>query len=176
MDRLVACGAAVVITACEFFGVGFASADPTTPTPGPSTAPSAAPASAPSTEAVTPHLPPVGPVAAIDRDGTFAVGTELQPGVYSSAGPAEGTKCYWRRIGADNTTLNNALSSQPQVVLIEATDVAFKTRGCQPWQLTEDAVLPGETPPWLSQLKLRHELDILNGLAGQSGNGQLPPY
>lgn len=115
-------------------------------------------------------------MAAIDRDGTFAVGTELQPGIYSSAGPAEGTKCYWRRIGADNVTLNNALSSQPQLVLIEATDVAFKTRGCQPWQLTQDAVLTGETPPWLSQLKLRHELDILNGLAGQSGNGQLPPY
>ena len=172
MDRLVACGAAVVITACQFLGVGSASADPATPTPAPPTAP----ASAPSTEPATPHSPAVGPVAAIDRDGTFAIGTELQPGIYASAGPVEGTKCYWRRIGTDNTTLNNALTSQPQVVLIEATDVAFKTRGCQPWQLTEDAVLPGETPPWLSQLKLRHQLDILNGLAGQSGNGQLPPY
>ena len=176
MERLVACGAAVVITACQFLGVGSASADPATPTPAPSTAPSSAPAGAPSTEPVTPHLPQVGPVAAIDRDGTFAIGTELQPGIYASAGPAEGTKCYWRRIGADNVTLNNALTSQPQLIQIEATDVAFKTRGCQPWQLTADAVLPGETPPWLSQLKLRHELDILNGLAGQSGNGQLPPY
>ena len=168
MDRVIAYGAAVVITACQFGG-GVASADPAPPTP-------TAPSTAPVTETATPHSPQVGPLTAIDRDGTFAVGTEIQPGIYASAGPAEGTKCYWRRIGADNTTLNNALSSQPQVVLIEATDVAFKTRGCQPWQLTQDAVLPGETPPWLSQLKLRHELDILNGLAGQSGNGQLPSY
>jgi len=168
VDRVIAYGAAVVITACQFGG-GVASADPAPPTP-------TAPSTAPVTETATPHSPQVGPLTAIDRDGTFAVGTEIQPGIYASAGPAEGTKCYWRRIGADNTTLNNALSSQPQVVLIEATDVAFKTRGCQPWQLTQDAVLPGETPPWLSQLKLRHELDILNGLAGQSGNGQLPSY
>lgn len=57
------------------------------------------------------------------------------------------------------------------------TDVAFKTNGCQPWQPTDAAAAPpGQTPPWLSQLQLRHSLDILNGLAGQSGNGQLPPY
>ena len=63
----------------------------------------------------------------------------------------------------------------PQTVQILDTDVTFRTRGCQPWQPT-DAQPPGVTPPWLSQLQLRHNLDILNGLAGQSGNGQLPPY
>ena len=154
MGRVIAFVLLVVTVACVGTGVGVAAADPITPAP----------------------VPPPGPVTAIDRDGTFTVGTQIVPGVYSSAGPAEGTKCYWRRIGADNVTLNNALSSQPQVVQIEATDVAFKTNGCQPWQLTDGAALPGQTPPWLSQLQLRHELDILNGLAGQSGNGQLPPY
>ena len=152
MGRLFAWVLLTVTVACG--GTGVALASPSTPVP----------------------VPPAGPVTAIDHDGTFAVGTQIAPGVYSSAGPAEGTKCYWRRIGADNVTLNNALSSQPQVVQIEATDVAFKTSGCQPWQLTDDAALPGQTPPWMSQLQLRHELDILNGLAGQSGNGQLPPY
>jgi hypothetical protein len=112
----------------------------------------------------------------MDRDGTFTVGTQITPGVYASAGPVEGTTCYWRRIGADDVTLNNALTAQPQVVQIETTDIAFKTRGCQPWQLTDAAVPPGQTPPWLSQLQLRRDLDILNGLAGQSGLGQLPPY
>ena len=112
----------------------------------------------------------------MDHDGVFQVGTQITPGVYASSGPAEGTTCYWRRIGADNVTLNNALSAQPQVVQIEATDIAFKTRGCQPWQLTDSAVPPGQTAPWLAQLQLRHELDVLNGLAGASGNGQLPPY
>lgn len=103
------------------------------------------------------------------------MGTDIAPGVYASAGPVEGGTCYWKRIGADNTTLDNALTKQPQVVAIEATDVAFKTNGCQPWQLTDGAP-PAETPPWLAQLQLRQNLDILNGLAGRSGNGQLPPY
>ena len=163
MGRLFASALLVVTLGCGVLGAGVATADPSPPTP-PAT---------PTTP--SPGLPP-GPITAIDQDGTFTVGTQITPGVYASAGPAEGTKCYWRRIGADDTTLNNALSSQPQVVLIEATDVAFKTRGCQPWQLTDDAAVPGQTPPWLSQLQLRHSLDILNGLAGQSGNGQLPPY
>jgi hypothetical protein len=114
---------------------------------------------------------PAGPLI---EDGTFAVGTDIAPGVYASAGPVEGETCYWRRIGADNVTLNNALTSQPQLIAIEATDVAFKTRGCQPWQLTQDGIPPEEIPPWLAQLRLRNELNVLNGLAGASGNGQLP--
>lgn len=133
-------------------------ASPTTPTP-------AAP---------SPVGPPPGPQA-IDQDGTYAVGTDIPAGVYASAGPVDGGTCYWKRVGADNATLGNALTKQPQVVVIEATDVAFKTNGCQPWQLT-DGPPPAETPPWLAQLQLRHNLDVLNGLAGQSGNGQLPPY
>lgn len=119
-----------------------------------------------------PILP--GPPA-VDADGTYTVGTDIIAGVYASGGPVDGGTCYWRRIGADDATLNNALTKQPQLVVIEATDVAFKTNGCQPWQPT-DAAPPAQTPPWLAQLQLRHDLNILNGLAGQSGNGQLPAY
>ena len=115
------------------------------------------------------------PAPGISHDGTYSVGTDIAPGVYASDGPVAGGVCYWRRVGADNVTLNNAMSKQPQIVVIEATDVTFKTKGCQPWQPT-DAQPPGATSPWLSQLQLRHDLDVLNGLAGQSGNGQLPPY
>lgn len=128
---------------------------------------------------VTPAPEPpvaVAPGTTIDGSGTFVVGTQIQPGVYTSGGPVPGDVCYWRRIGADNTTVNNAMTKQPQVVQIEDTDIAFKTRGCQPWQLSADAAPPGQTPPLLGQLQLRHSLDVLNGLAGQSGNGQLPPY
>ncbi len=117
-----------------------------------------------------------GPQVVIDHSGIFTVGKDIVPGVYTSAGPLPGDACYWRRIGADNTTLENALSKQPQTVQIDAGDAAFKTKGCQPWTLTDGAAPPGQNPPWLSQLQLRHDLDILNGLAGQSGNGQLPPY
>ena len=133
---------------------GVAAADPTTPAP----------------------APPPMPQTTMDHAGTYAIGTDIVAGTYASAGPVEGDKCYWRRVGGDdgNTTLDNALTGKAQVVQIEPTDKAFKTNGCQPWQLT-DAPPPGENPPWLSQLQLRHYLDVLNGLAGQSGNGQLPP-
>ena len=119
-----------------------------------------------------PILP--GPPA-VDADGTYTVGTDIIAGVYASGGPVDGGTCYWRRIGADDATLGNALTKQPQLVVIEATDVAFKTSGCQPWEPT-DAAPPAQTPPWLAQLQLRHDLGILNGLAGQSGNGQLPAF
>lgn len=118
--------------------------------------------------------PTPAPIAGI-TDGTYTVGKDIAAGVYTSAGPLDGQVCYWRRAGADNVTLNNAMSKQPQTVQILDTDVTFRTRGCQPWQLSSSPP-PAETPPWLSQLQLRHNLDILNGLAGQSGNGQLPPY
>ena len=161
MDRVLACAAIVVALGCGLNGPGIATADPGDPS---------IPAPAP----VVPSAPGPAPTGPLIEDGTFAVGTDIAPGVYASAGPVEGETCYWRRIGADNVTLNNALTSQPQLIAIEATDVAFKTRGCQPWQLTQDGIPPEEIPPWLAQLRLRNELNVLNGLAGASGNGQLP--
>ena len=125
--------------------------------------------------APTPPEPILPGPPAVDQDGTYVVGADIIAGVYASGGPVDGGTCYWRRIGADDATLGNALTKQPQLVVIEATDVAFKTNGCQPWQPT-DAAPPAQTPPWLAQLQLRHNLNILNGLAGQSGNGQLPAY
>jgi len=161
MDRVLACAAIVVALGCGLNGPGIATADPGDPS---------IPAPAP----VVPSAPGPAPTGPLIEDGTFAVGTDIAPGVYASAGPVEGETCYWRRIGADNVTVNNALTSQPQLIAIEATDVAFKTRGCQPWQLTQDGIPPQEIPPWLAQLRLRHELNVLNGLAGASGHGQLP--
>lgn len=124
-----------------------------------------------------PTPPAPSPANAMDHDGTYAVGTDIEPGTYASPGPAEGSRCYWKRIGGDDgaTILDNALSSKPQLVEIEPTDAAFKTSGCQPWQAANGQTPSADTPPWLAQLQLRHYLDVLNGLAGQSGNGQLPP-
>lgn len=169
--------AATLAVALAFAVLGAvpAVADPDTPTPPPPAEDhgTAGPAPGPASAGSAAPLP--GPLA-MDHDGTFTVGTQIMPGVYTSAGPLPGDACYWRRIGPNNVTVENALSKQPQTVTIDATDVAFKTNGCQPWQLNPGAPPPGQNPPWLSQLQLRHELDILNGLAGQSGNGQLPPY
>lgn len=162
MNRLRAAAAGALLFAACCGAAGVAAADPGSPDPAPVPAPPG---------------PPPGPVSpgVIDGDGLYAVGTDIAPGVYGSDGPLPGDSCYWKRVGADDTVLQNALTKQPQVVAIEATDVAFKTSGCQPWQPT-DAAAPAPPPPWLSQLQLRHGLDVLNGMARQSGNGQLPPY
>ena len=151
----------VLSAAAVLAAAGLAGAEPAPTPPGP-------------TEPAAPGPILPGPPA-VDEDGTYTVGTDIIAGVYASGGPVDGGTCYWRRIGADDATLGNALTKQPQLVVIEATDVAFKTSGCQPWEPT-DAAPPGQTPPWLSQLQLRHDLSILNGLAGQSGNGQLPAF
>lgn len=118
---------------------------------------------------------PLVPKTIIDADGTYAVGTDVVPGVYSSAGPVTDGTCSWRRTSnPDGATIDNALTHQPQVVLIDPTDKAFKTTGCQVWQLTEGATPDAAAvPPFLAGLQLRAYLAQLNSRAAASG--QLPP-
>jgi hypothetical protein len=121
----------------------------------------------------TPPRPP-GPITTIDHDGTYAVGTEVVPGIYSSAGPVGDGTCYWKRTGnPDGALIDNALSKKPQVVRIDPTDKAFKTTGCQPWQQTPDANPPADAPAPLGGAQLQLTLGTLNGLLGP--NGQPPP-
>ena len=181
--------AAAALAVGTLLGAGPAAADPATPAPTPAptvtdaggptpTGPAPGPAGtgpAPGPTMTPAIVPANGPLTAIDKDGTYAVGAGLVPGTYASAGPVEGTKCYWKRVAADNAIIDNALSGKPQVVTIEPTDAAFKTSGCQPWLLSDQAP-PPENSPLMSQLQMRRYLDTLNGLAGQSGNGQLPPF
>lgn len=119
-----------------------------------------------------PPAPPQ-PKTTIDHDGTFAVGTDIAPGIYSSAGPVGKGACYWKRLGndADNKVIDNAISKKPQVVQIEASDKAFKTDGCQPWQKTDTATPDPGTPP--GDVKL--QMDILNGLLNHQPAGPPPP-
>jgi hypothetical protein len=143
--------------------VAGADPEPTPPpappaSPGPSPSPAASPAGAPKT--------------AIDHDGTYAVGTDIAPGIYSSAGPVGEGTCYWKRSGnPDGNLIDNAMSKKPQVVQIDPTDKSFKTTGCQPWQLTPDAAVPPSAPP----AGVQGTLGILNGLLGGQ-NGQQPPH
>jgi hypothetical protein len=113
----------------------------------------------------------------MDTDGTYRVGIDIVPGTYATAGPVEGSACYWKRVGGPDgqTNLDNGLTKKPQIQQIDPGDATFKTDGCQPWTLT-DAPPPATPGPLMSQLQLRHYLDQLNGMAGASGNGQLPPY
>jgi hypothetical protein len=120
-----------------------------------------------------PPAPPQ-PKTTIDHDGTYVVGTDIAPGIYSSAGPVKDGACYWKRIGNGEGTniIDNAMSKKPQVVEIEAGDKAFKTDGCQPWQKTDTATPdPGKSP---ADAKL--PLDILNGLLNQHPGGPPPAH
>lgn len=166
-------------------GAGVAAADPTTPAPVPSTsdaptgpAPGPTTSATPTSPGATPAPAPAGgPKTSMDTDGTYRVGVDIVPGTYATAGPVEGSACYWKRVGGPDgqTNLDNGLTKKAQIQQIDPGDATFKTDGCQPWTLT-DAPPPAAPGPLMSQLQLRHYLDQLNGMAGASGNGQLPPY
>ncbi len=93
-----------------------------------------------------PNLPvPPAPKTTIDADGTYAVGKDIQPGRYASAGPVGEGACYWKRANGTDI-VDNALSKKAQVVQIDPTDTTFTTNECQQWQLT-DAPLPAQGIP-----------------------------
>lgn len=136
--------------------------------------------------APTPSLPtpaPVGPApgpaakTTIDVDGTYAVGTDIAPGVYATAGPVGDGACFWKRTGnPDGATLDNALTKKAQTVEIAPDDKAFKTSGCQPWQLSDGSVpppAPGLSPA-LAGLQLQAYMAQLNSKAANSGQPPSP--
>ena len=141
---------------------GLASADPPAPAPAPPPAPATPPAAAPAG----------GPKTTIDHDGVYNVGTDIVPGVYTSAGPVGTGVCYWKRLGDDaKQPIDNAMSKKPQVVRIDATDKTFKTDGCQAWQKDDSAVPdPGKSPADAGL-----PLGILNSLIGGGAPPPPPP-
>ena len=149
-----------------------AGADPE-PTPSPSPSPAASPGSSasPSASPSPAASPGPAPKTTIDKDGIYAVGTDIAPGTYSSAGPVDNGTCYWKRMAnPDGALIDNAMTKKPQVVQIDPTDKAFKTSGCQPWQLTPDALPPANRPP----PGVQGTLGILNGLLGGQNRQQAP--
>ncbi|MBS1692769.1 MAG: hypothetical protein JST91_11165 [Actinobacteria bacterium] len=136
--------AAAILAAAYLGTAGVASAQPApspTPAPDPGPAPTAAPA------------PPAG--VTLPGDGTYTVGTDIQPGTYTSAGPVGDSACYWKRVnGAD--IVDNAMTKKPQTVQIEPTDTSFVTSSCQPWQQADcSAGCPPAGP---------NPMDVLGGL------------
>ncbi|CAA0126720.1 Uncharacterised protein [Mycolicibacterium vanbaalenii] len=95
----------------------------------------------------------------IDTDGSYAVGTEIVPGVYQSAGPIDDGACYWKRTAGDEM-VDNALTKKPAFVEILPTDTTFSTSDCQTWQLT-NAPMPPQPGPG----------DLLGQLTGLVGSG-----
>ncbi|MGB7111910.1 MAG: hypothetical protein WBD77_15465 [Mycobacterium sp.] len=134
---------------------GLASADPPAPAPTPK-----------------PGSAPAGPKTTIDHDGVFAVGTDIVPGTYTSAGPVGNGVCNGKRLGDDaKQPIDNAMSKKPQVVRIDPTDKTFKTDGCQSWQ-KDDAAVPD---PGKSPADAGLPLSILNSLIGGGAPPPAPP-
>src|SRR5258705_7933529 len=100
--------------------------------------------SAATAQADPPPGPPPAPKTTIDADGTYAVGKDIQPGNYSSAGPVGDGACYWKRVSGSDI-VDNALTKKAQIIQIAPTDTSFTTNECQPWQLT-DAPVPVQNP------------------------------
>ncbi len=67
-------------------------------------------------------------------DGTFFVGTDIQPGTYKSSGQQG---CYYARLsGFDGTTddiIANDNTDTPAIVTIAPTDKGFQAKGCGTW-------------------------------------------
>ncbi len=92
-----------------------------------------------------PAPPPPGPKTTFEGDGTYAVGTDIAPGVYQSAGPVKDGACYWKRVKGDDI-VDSAMTKKAQVVQIDATDTSFTTNECQQWQMTDAAPPPQAAP------------------------------
>ncbi|WP_232000611.1 hypothetical protein [Mycobacterium kyorinense] len=78
------------------------------------------------------------PRTTMDTDGTYRIGTDIEPGTYRSGGRSDQgeSDCYWAKLHSLNPTdiVNNNLSNDPQVVALDPGDVAFLTHSCQPWR------------------------------------------
>jgi len=126
---------AAALLAAGCVSLATAHADPVPPSPGPAPGPAN---------------------VSMDKDGTYAVGSDVVPGTYSSPGPVQGGVCYWKRVSGDKI-VDNAMSKQPQIVQIDATDTSFKTSECQPWQKIDDC-LPGCGPAPMNPVEILGQL------------------
>ena len=84
--------------------------------------------------------------AAIPGDGTWTVGSDVQPGVYVAEG---GEGCSWQRLsdpaGGPGDVIAQGLPLPHTAVEITADDAAFRTEGCGAWTALGDYAGPQAT-------------------------------
>ncbi len=127
-------GAAIIAAFLIGLGAGQSSGSKTTTAaavPAPATSAPAAPAATTPAAAPAPAAPAAVTIAG---DGTYLVGSDVQPGTYKSPG-GDGRPCYWARLkdASGNAIIANNFADGPSVVTIAKTDAAFETSGCQTW-------------------------------------------
>ena len=80
-------------------------------------------------------------------DGTYQVGTDIQPGTYRTR---EGSpNCYYERLkdftGGMNSILANGNTNTPAIVTIKPTDAGFNSQGCGTWTKDLSAITASKT-------------------------------
>lgn len=83
------------------------------------------------------RLPTSGARAPTMGEGTYAVGIDILPGTYKTAGESA---CYWARLrgfgGSVASVIANDNTSGPAIVTIASTDRGFTSHGCGTWTRT----------------------------------------
>jgi hypothetical protein len=78
---------------------------------------------------------PVWPVTVLRGDGTYRVGTQIQPGLYKATGTGDG--CYWERLSGFSGNFSeinaNYFGTARTYVQIFPGDVGFSSHGCGAW-------------------------------------------
>jgi hypothetical protein len=152
MRSTTAAGLAGVVLAAFCAAAPLAAAQPA-PAPGPPPGPAEASDAGPAPAAAG------GAKTTIDAAGSYAVGKDIAPGVYQSAGPTDNSACYWKRTAGDKL-VDNGLTKKPATVQILPTDTTFTTSDCQAWQLTNGPLPPQPGP-----------MDLLGQLTNLVGSG-----
>ncbi|MEX2458255.1 MAG: PASTA domain-containing protein [Actinomycetota bacterium] len=82
-----------------------------------------------------PPPPPPGGGGSGFGDGTYRVGSDIQPGTYRTRSGSEG--CYWERLSGFGGDFDDIIANDntdfPEVVTIASSDEGFSTRRCAPW-------------------------------------------
>ena len=64
----------------------------------------------------------------IPGDGTYLVGSQVQPGRYQSQG---GDPCFWARLDGNGGTIDNYIGNGAAVVTVRSSDAAINTSRCE---------------------------------------------
>ncbi len=80
-------------------------------------------------------------------DGTYQVGSDMQPGTYRTREGSSG--CYYARLGGFSgefdDILANGNATGPAIVTIQPTDVGFESNGCGTWTQDLSAITRSKT-------------------------------
>ena len=123
-------------------------------TPASVSTPAPTPTSTPvPTPTPTPTYAPTGGFG----NGTWLVGTDIDPGIYVSAAPSgDSFGCFWQRLSGLGGTFEEDIAvfftDHRSIVEIPASDAAFTSEGCAPWVPLADTISPTNSIPdgtWL---------------------------